>query len=70
MTKNGVMVTTVIDDGDALSSVSVKRNKNSGGNLYNTFVVTPYGKVNDKLVKGVSYSGVISQIYYVSTTGK
>ena len=70
MTKNGVMVTTVIDDGDALSSVSVKRNKNSGGNLYNTFVVTPYGKVNDKLVKGVSYGGVISQIYYVSTTGK
>ncbi len=70
MTKNGVMVTTVIEDGDALSSISVKHNKNIGGNLYNTFIITPYGKVDGKLIKGPSYDGVISQVYYVSTNGK
>lgn len=69
MTKDSVMLTTVIDEGDALSSIYVKHNKNKGGSLYNTFVVTPFGKVNDRLVKGVSYDGVISQIYYISTTG-
>ncbi len=70
MTKGNVMLTTVIDEGDALSSIYVKHNKNNGGNLYNTFVITPYSKVNDKLVKGASYSGVISQTYYMSTKGE
>ncbi len=70
MTKNGVMVTTVIDDGDAISSLYVKHNKNVGGNLYNTFIITPYAKIDDKLVKGPSYDGVISQIYYISTSGE
>lgn len=70
MTKNGVMVTTVIEDGDALSSLSVKHNKNIGGNLYNTFIITPYAKVDGKLVKGASYDGVISQTYYVSSSGQ
>lgn len=70
MTKNGVMLTTVIDEGDALSSIYVKHNKNTGGSLYNTFVVTPYGKVDGRLIKGESYSGVISQIYYLSTKGE
>lgn len=70
MTKNGVMVTSVIDDGDAISSIYVKHNKNIGGSLYNTFIVTPYAKVDDKLIKGPSYDGVISQVYYVSTKGE
>ncbi len=70
MTKNGVMVTTVIEEGDALSSLSVKHNKNTGGNLYNTFIITPYAKVDGKLVKGASYDGVISQTYYVSSSGQ
>lgn len=69
MTKNGILLTTVIDDGDALSSIYVKHNKNTGGSLYNTFIVTAYGKVDGRLVKGESYSGVISQIYYLSTKG-
>lgn len=69
MTKNGVMVTTVIEDGDALSSISVKHNKNIGGNLYNTFVITPYAKKDGKLVKGPSYDGVVSQTYYISASG-
>ena len=70
MTKNGVMITSVIDDGDAISSIYVKHNKNTGGNLYNTFMVTPYAKIDDRLVKGPSYEGVISQVYYISTNGE
>ena len=69
MTKNQVMLTTIIDDGDALSSIYVKHNKNKGGCLYNTFIITPYAKVNNKLVKGVSYDGIISQVYYLSIDG-
>lgn len=70
LTKNGVMLTSVIYDGDAISSIYVKHNKNIGGNLYNTFVVTPYGKVDGKLLKGESYEGKISQIFYLSTKGE
>ena len=69
MTKNKVLLTTFIDNGDAVSSIRVKHNKNVGGNLYNTFIITPYGKVDGKLVKGTSYDGIVSQVYYVSTTG-
>lgn len=69
MTKNRGLITTFIDNGDAVSSISLKHNKNMGGNLYNTFVITPYGKVDGKLIKGASYDGIISQVYYVSTTG-
>lgn len=69
MTKDGIMLTAFIDDGDAISSIYVKHNKKVGGNLYNTFIVTPYAKIDGKLVKGPSYDGVISQIYYISTTG-
>lgn len=70
MTKNGVMLTSFIDDGDAISSIYVKHNKKVGGNLYNTFIVTPYAKIDDRLVKGPSYDGVISQIYYISSNGE
>lgn len=70
MTKNGVMVTTVIEDGDAISSLTVKHNKSIGGNLYNTFIVTPYAKVDGRLVKGSSYDGVVSQTYYITASGE
>lgn len=70
MTKNDTLATVVIDDGDALSSLYVKHNKNVGGSLYNTFVVTPYGKLDGKLVKGATYEGKISQVYYISTDGE
>ncbi len=70
MTKNSAMLTAIIDDGDAISSIYVKHNKNTGGNLYNTFVVTPYAKVDGKLIKGASYNGTISQVYYFTTEGE
>ena len=70
LTKNGVLLTSVIDDGDAISSIYVKRNKNVGGSLYNTFYITPYGKVDGQLLKGESYEGKISQIFYLSTKGQ
>ena len=70
MTKNDVMLTSIIDEGDAISSIYVKHNKNIGGSLYNTFIVTPYAKIEGKLVKGPSYSGKISQIYYISDKGE
>lgn len=70
ITKNNVMLTTVIEDGDALSSLYVKHHKETGGDLYNTFTVTPYGKVDGKLVKGTSYNGVISQLYYLTEDGE
>ncbi len=70
MTKNKALLTTVIDDGDALSSIYVKHNKNKGGNLYNTFIITPFSKVDGKLIKGSTYEGVISQIYYFSTNAE
>lgn len=70
MTKNGVMVTAVIEDGDAISFLTVKHNKSIGGNLYNTFIVTPYAKVDGRLVKGSSYDGVVSQTYYITASGE
>ena len=69
MTKENAMLTVFIDEGDALSTVYVKHNKGKGGDLYNTFVVTPYGKIDGRLVKGESYDGVISQVYYFSENG-
>lgn len=66
LTKNNTMLTTLITEGDALSSLTVNRTL-SGGDLYNTFTVTSFGQVNGKLVKGDSYDGVISQTY--SLTG-
>lgn len=38
LTKNNAMLTAIIEDGDAISSLSVKRNKKTGGDLYNSFV--------------------------------
>ena len=69
MTKEGSMLTAFIDEGDAISSIYVKHNKGTGGDLYNTFIVTPYGKVEGRLIKGESYSGVISQVYYFNKDG-
>lgn len=70
LTKGQAMLTAVIENGDAISSIYVKRNKNIGGDLYNTFVITPYGKVNGQLVKGDSYEGVVSQTYFLTVSGE
>ena len=69
MTKGKAMLTAIIEDGDALSSVYVSHNKKIGGNLYNSFVVTPYGRINGRLVKGSSYEGKLSQVYYFTSSG-
>ncbi len=69
MTKGNTMLTAFIDDGDALSSIYVKHNKNTGGDLYNSFIVTPFGKVEGRLLKGESYNGTLSQVYYFTENG-
>lgn len=69
MTKQNTILTAFIDEGDALSTLYVKHNEGKGGDLYNTFIVTPYAKIENKTVKGESYNGVISQIYYLSSDG-
>lgn len=68
---NGDCISTVfIDDGDALASVNVKKYSQTGGELYNTFTVTPYGIRDGKLIKGETYNGTVSQAYSFATTGK
>ncbi|MGN0527467.1 MAG: DUF5696 domain-containing protein [Acutalibacteraceae bacterium] len=69
LTKNNTMITALITDGDALSSLTLER-KLLGGNLYNTFTVTSFGEADGRLVKGESYKGVISQTYSVTSDTK
>lgn len=69
-TSGKCMAIAFIDDGDALSSVSVKRYAQTGGELFNTFTVTPYGIRDGKLLKGETYNGTVSQVYSFATTGK
>lgn len=67
---NGDCISTVfIDDGDALASVNVKKYSQTGGELYNTFTVTPYGIRDGKLIKGETYNGTVSQAYSFATSG-
>ncbi len=63
--KNGFSVNAVIEEGDALSSITCKKAEQGGGYLYNTFTITPCGVVNGKFVHGTSYNGVVSQTYMV-----
>lgn len=70
LSKGSAMLTAVIENGDAISSIYVKRNKNIGGDLYNTFIITPYGKVNGRIVKGESFEGVVSQTYFLTVSGE
>lgn len=68
---NGDCISTVfIDDGDALASVNVKKYSQTGGELYNTFTVTPYGIRDGKLIKGETYNGTVSQAYSFATKGR
>lgn len=69
-TKGKTLATVIIDDGDALSTVTATRFAETGGNLYNTFTVTSCGTENGKFSKGVSYNGVVSQLYYLSGGAK
>ncbi len=62
-TKNNVLINCVIENGDAISEISLKRNNLGGGYLYNTFTVTPCVMNGEKLIVGDSYEGVISQSY-------
>ena len=64
------MLTSIITGGDALSTITLNRFSESGGNLYNTFTVTPFGNVDGVYVKGESYSGKISQTFTVTGAGK
>ncbi len=62
-TKNGVLINAIIEQGDAISELTLKKNALGGGYLYNTFNVTPCAMVNDRLRVGESYEGVVSQSY-------
>ncbi len=65
-TKNNVLINCVIDDGDAISEISLKKNALGGGYLYNTFTVTPCVMNEERLTVGDSYEGVLSQSYYLT----
>ena len=65
-TKNETLLTVIIENGDALSCVTMNRFKDKGGDLYNTFTVTAIGDSDGKTVKGKSYEGSIVQSYNVS----
>ncbi len=63
------LVSVMIDEGDALSEISVVRDKTGCSKLYNTYNVTTFGVSDGRPLKGSSYDGAISQIYHI-TNGK
>ncbi len=65
-TEGKTAATVIINGGDALSELTVQRFLGSGGNLYNTFTITSCGFINGRFVKGDSYTGVASQLYYIT----
>lgn len=69
VTRNGFSINAIIEDGDALSRITCKKEAQGGGYLYNTFTITPCGIVDGEFVHGESYSGKISQTYVVKETG-
>lgn len=68
-TKNKTLLTVIIEEGDALSSVTMNRFKDMGGDLYNTFTVTAIGDSEGKTVKGKSYDGSLVQSYNLTDKG-
>lgn len=68
-TKNKTLLTVIIESGDALSTVTMNRFKGKGGDLYNTFTVTPIGDYEGKTVKGDSYNGLLVQSYNLTEKG-
>ncbi len=66
--RNGFSINAIIEDGDALSSITCKKAEQGGGYLYNTFTITPCGMVGDKFTKGETYQGTVSQTYVVKET--
>ncbi len=64
--KNGYLLNAVIEDGDAISEITCKKQKNGGGYLYNTFTITPCVVKDGRFIKGVSYNGEASQRYALS----
>ena len=69
LTKNKTLLTVVIENGDALSTVTMNRLNGKGGDLYNTFKVTAIGDSEGKTVKGESYNGVLIQSYNMTDKG-
>ncbi len=67
--RNGFSINSIIEDGDAISRITCKKDALGGGYLYNTFNVTPCGIVDGKFVHGESYDGIISQTYVVKDSG-
>ncbi len=63
------LASVMIDEGDALSEITVERKTTGAGKLYNTFKVTACGIVDGKVFKGATYNGTVSQIYHF-TNGK
>ncbi len=68
-TKNKTLLTIIIENADALSSVTMNRFKDKGGDLYNTFTVTAIGDYDGKTVKGESYDGSLVQSYNLTDKG-
>lgn len=68
VTKQGVLLNTIIEDGDALSEISFKKNNAGGGYVYNTFTVTPCKLTDGKFIHGEQYKGVLSQVYILSSS--
>ncbi len=64
--KNGYLLNAVIEEGDAISEITCKKQKNGGGYLYNTFTVTPCVIRDGVFIRGASYSGNVSQSYALS----
>lgn len=60
------LASVVIDEGDALSQISVKRDKIGRSSLFNTFIVTPFSVSRGRLVSGESYNGTVSQVYFLT----
>ncbi len=67
--KDGYLLNSIIENGDALSEIICKKQKNGGGYLYNTFTVTPCTTADGKFIKGASYEGVLSQSYTLKKDG-
>ena len=68
VTKQGVLLNTIIEDGDALSEIAYKKSAAGGGYAYNTFTVTPCKIEDGKFVHGESYEGLLSQVYILSSS--
>lgn len=66
VTKSNALMNVIIEDGDALSEISCRKEAIGGGYLYNAFTVTPCSTSDDKVIIGESYNGLLTQKYVLS----